>query len=535
MVETKEKATIKIINFRYPVDEKEKIRVMLARDLSIPEDCIVNVSILRRSLDARQQRLDFVSTLALEFIADKEVIQRILKRQNIERYTKKEYPVPRKISPLTSAPVIVGCGPAGLFAAITLVERGVKPIVIERGERIIDRVSTVAKFWKHGKLNPESNTLFGDGGAGTISDGKLTTRIKTPLREKVLREFVNAGADSEIIYDSKPHLGTDRLRKIVPRIVDGLKKNGVQFLFNTPVTDILIKNSRITGVRAGMDHIGTDNLFMACGHSARDLYEILMDKGAALEPKSFAVGLRVEHPQEFINQKRLGSWAGNSELGAADYFFSYKDSESGRGVYTFCMCPGGFIIGCPSSSGELCVNGMSILDRNSRWGNAAVVVTVRPEDFFGESPMKGILFQKELEKKAFLLGGDRFFAPLQQTADFVGYSKKNLDENILSSYRPGTVSADLRKHLPEFITGPLSRGLRYFDQKMPGFIDEGILVGVETRTSSPLRILRNKNNFHSINISGLIPIGEGSGYTGGIISSAVDGIRAALQFDARSV
>jgi hypothetical protein len=527
------KTTLKIINFRHPVTEKPiDLDVLLAEHFGITKENIKSVSILRRSIDSRQARIDFVYTLSAVIEVDESVLNKILLRKDVMLYNKKEFIQPAGLSALKSRPVIAGCGPAGLFAAITLVERGIKPILFERGERISHRIVTVDNFWKKGELKPDSNTCFGEGGAGTFSDGKLTTRIKSPLKEKVLKVLVEAGAEEDILYISKPHLGTDRLRKIIPCIVEQLKHNGVEFFFNTSVSEIKIEQGCISGVFAGKEFIKTDNFFLAAGHSARDIFSLLNNKGINLEPKGFAVGMRIEHPQEYIDKIRLKKQAVKQEYARADYFISYKDKASSRGVYTFCMCPGGFVIGCSSSYGELCVNGMSTYARNSPWANSAVVVTVGADDLSGKSVLKGIEFQQQLEKNAFRIGGGNYFAPVQRALEFISKEKKQIHyDSVRCSYRPGTVYSDLRSLLPEFLYQPLLRGLKHFDLKMPGFIEEGILIGVETRTSSPVRIIRDNKNFHTPGLRGLIPIGEGSGYAGGIVSSAVDGIRAAMQFD----
>lgn len=533
MAQKKEKALIKIINLRQPVTRQiSDLKDLPARLLGLDKDDIHEVDILRRSTDARQAKINYVFTLSAVIEVQRDVLLKILERKDVEIYEEKKITAPSKISVRLTRPVIVGCGPAGLFTAITLAERGIHPVVVERGERIAQRVKRVDSFWKKMKLDPESNTFFGEGGAGTFSDGKLTTRIKTPLKEKVLKELVKAGADGEILYLHKPHLGTDRLRRIIPRIVEELEKKGVKFLFNTTVRDIKIEGKQVKGLIAGNDLIKSEYVFLASGHSARDVYRLLFEKGVRLEPKGFAVGLRIEHPQELINRMQTGKWDGNQQTGPADYFFSYKDKISSRGVYTFCMCPGGSVIACSSSEGELCTNGMSTYSRRSSLANAAVVVTVGPDDFSGQDVLEGIEFQRLLEKAAFHMGGGNFFAPVQLPAHFLSEDSKYSDPKEKScSYLPGVTPADLRMLLPEFIRGPLGRGLRHFEKKMPGFIAEGLLVGVETRTSSPVKILRNQKNFHAVGIRGLIPVGEGSGYAGGIVSSAVDGIRAAMQFD----
>ena len=527
MAEKKEKIILRITNLRHPANFQIEMKDLVAKEIDLLKKDILKISILRKSTDARQKRTDFVYTVSVTAQLPKSILEKILQKKNVELHRKKSAEKLLTITGLKTRPVIVGCGPAGIFAAITLVERGIAPIVIERGERIDDRVKSVAHFWKKGVLNPESNTLFGEGGAGTFSDGKLTTRIKTPLKEKVLKEFIKAGADEEILYLSKPHLGTDRIRQIVSRIVEELKSRGVEFIFNTPVTDIITDGDCVTGVTAGNSFIRSDNVFLATGHSARSIYDLLLTKRARIEPKGFAVGLRIEHPQEFIDKMQ----GGNTDT-PAEYFFSCKDKQENRGVYTFCMCPGGSVIGCSSSSGELCTNGMSTSSRSSGMANSAIVVTVRPGDFPSGDALGGINFQRQLERVAFKMGGGGFFAPIQRASDFIAQKTEFVpDRGFEYSYLPGTKSANLCELLPDFISGPLRRGLEYFDKKTPGFIEEGGLIGVETRTSSPVRILRNPKNFHTLGLRGLLPVGEGSGYAGGIVSSATDAIMGAMRFN----
>lgn len=533
MAEGSERLTVRIINLRHAADRETRLGPVLAAALGIAETCLSDIRILRRAIDARQERVDFVYTVAVTVAADNATLRAVLARPGVSEHHEQALPAPSKISRLKDRPVVIGSGPAGLFAALTLVERGSPPIVIERGERIKDRAVSVDLFWRQGLLNPESNVLYGEGGAGAFSDGKLTTRTKSPLKEKVFKTLIAMGADPCIAFESKPHIGTDRLQKIIPALVDELQGRGADFVFETRVSDISIEQGRVTGLTAGGKHISTGTVFLATGHSSRDMYRLLHEKGALLEPKGFAAGLRIEHPQELINKAMLGPWAKHPALGAADYFFSHKDAESGRGVYSFCMCPGGFVIGCATSDGQLCTNGMSTYGRDSGRANAAVVVTVREDDFADQGPLGGIAFQEQLERAAFTAGGGSFFAPVQRASDFIGNPPGDLPQQDIScSYRPCINSSDLRLLLPDFIRGPLQRGLAAFDKKLSGFIKEGILIGVETRTSSPVRIARDRDTYHARGIRGLIPVGEGSGYAGGIVSSAVDGMQAALHFDA---
>ncbi len=531
MDKTLQKHTLRIINIRHGADQDITLREVVADCLCMPQPGISHIKILRRATDARQKRLDIVYTVAVTVMADQAVLQRLLARPDISEHQEPELPVFIKAR-CGTRPIIIGSGPAGLFAALTLVERGIPPIIIERGERISSRAKTVDLFWKQGLVNPESNVLYGEGGAGTFSDGKLTTRTKSPHKELVFRTLVAMGADPAIAFDGKAHIGTDRLQKIIPALVDELQRRGADFLFETRVSDIAIEQGRVTGLTAGGRFFPAEAVFLATGHSSRDMYRMLHDRGAQIAPKGFAVGLRIEHEQRFIDTAMFGHWAQHPALGSADYFLSYKDGQSGRGVYSFCMCPGGFVIGCATHDGELCTNGMSTWSRDAGRANAALVVTLRDNDFVAEGPLGGIVFQERLEKAAFLAGGGNFFAPAQTAADFVSAACPSGDvRDKPCSYAPGIRTTDLGSLLPEFISAPLRRAICAFDKKMPGFMQEGLLIGIETRTSSPVRLVRSSRTYHSTTVRGLVPIGEGSGYAGGIVSSAVDGIQGALHFD----
>jgi uncharacterized protein len=528
-----QKLTLRIINLRHPANRIISLAQVVSDCMGIPESCLSDIRVLRRATDARQERLDFVYTVAVTVQTDQAVLQRLLARPDISEHQESAPPVFTRITRRCERPIIIGCGPAGLFAALALVERGIPPVVLERGERISSRAGTVELFWRQGLLNPESNVLYGEGGAGTFSDGKLTTRTKSPLKENIFRALIDLGADPGIALEGKPHIGTDRLQQLIPALVDNLQQMGADFLFETRVSDILIDHGRVTGLIAGGKHFSTDTVFLAAGHSSRDMYRLLQEKGVHLEPKGFAAGLRIEHPQQFINKALLGHLPLNPALGPAEYFLSHKDRESGRGVYSFCMCPGGHVIGCSTRDGELCTNGMSTSRRDAERANSAIVVMVREDDFAGQGPLGGIKFQEQLEKASFVAGGGNFFAPVQAAADFVSGTSSHAQITTLPcSYNPGVQPFDLNLLLPEFICGPLKRALSAFGNKINGFVQEGLLIGIETRTSSPVRITRDSRTFHAAGVQGLIPIGEGSGYAGGIISSAVDGMQGALHFDA---
>ncbi len=529
MAEKKSKYKLKIINLCCPVEESMDLHAVLVSCFGLNKEDIVDLTILRRSTDARKNSLFFVYTLVINVFITKSDADELLENKNIEKLFERSKRLINKIARLKNRPIVIGCGPAGIFAAITLVERGVAPIVVERGERVIDRVKSVDKFMNFGELNPESNMFYGEGGAGTFSDGKLTTRMKSVLKDRVLREFIDAGAEKDIAYISRPHLGTDSLRKIIPNIVEKLVLKGVDFLFNTNVQNIIIEQGRVKGVVADNGLIKTENIFLATGHSSVEIYDLLNNKGVLLEPKGFAVGFRIEHPREFIDSRQHGKFSGNKFLGAAEYYLAYKDKKTGKGVYSFCMCPGGYVVGCSSLNDALCTNGMSKFARDSDFSNAAIVVSISPDDLEGDEPLKGFSFIHKLEKYAYELGGYNFCVPVQNAVDFIN---SNVTENLIreTSYRPGVKCSDLNYFFDDRIASILKRGLKDFNNKILGFIDEGILFGVETRTSSPVRIVRDKIHCNALGIEGLFPVGEGSGYAGGIMSCAVDGIKAAEVF-----
>lgn len=432
-------------------------------------------------------------------------------------------PAPIKLREPISRPIIIGSGPAGLFCALRLIESGIAPIIIERGSDLEQRSEDVRNFNASGILQPNSNVQFGLGGAGTFSDGKLNSRIKTPYTKYVAERFVEFGAKREITYMAKPHIGTDKLRGIIRSMREYILNNGGQFVFNTTITEISRENGRISAVSDGKTRWEADDIFLAVGNSARDTLEMLDKFGVRIEAKPFAVGVRVEHKQELIDSAIYGSYAKHPMLGAAEYFLKYSDAESGRGVYSFCNCPGGLVINASSEYHRLCVNGMSYSKRKGENANSAIVVSVKPEDFGFSGALGGIQFARALEERAFELGGGDFSAPVMSIADFLGMdAPSDCTPSILPNYR----FADLRQCLPEFITEPLSRAFSEFCKRIPGF-ERGVMTAVETRSSAPYRILRDEDTLMSVSTMGLYPIGEGSGYAGGIMSSAVDGVRAA--------
>jgi uncharacterized FAD-dependent dehydrogenase len=399
-------------------------------------------------------------------------------------------------------------------------------LLLERGKAVPERLSDVRAFWETGVLNPESHVHFGEGGAGTFSDGKLTTRVKNPYTAWVKRVLADMGAPADILADARPHIGTDRLREIVVNLRYRLIGMGCEVRFGACVTDFLIRQRKLVGIVVnGSEEIRADHLILATGQSADDTYRKLAERGVALAPKAFAVGLRIEHPQEIINRIQYGRWAGHPDLSPADYFLTAKIEALNRSVYSFCMCPGGMVIGCSAEAGGVITNGMSRFRRDSPYANSAVVVNVRVEDLGGEGPLAGLAFRRHWEERAFRAGGGDYCAPVQRLTDFL--AGKDHSPIGRCSFLPGVREADLRDVLPPFVVEALKRGFAEFERKMPGFITgEAHLIGVETRTSSPVRILRGEDG-QGVNVAGLFPCGEGAGYAGGIVSSALDGIRAA--------
>ncbi|MEK6726191.1 MAG: FAD-dependent protein [Deltaproteobacteria bacterium] len=510
----------------YLSEDESALYSKAAAILKIPKDNILDLRIVKKSLDARKKdRIAFVYTVDVEtqhFASlQKEETGKI---RVIEKESHVSFPKLRT----ELRPVVVGTGPAGLFAALRLAEHGVKSLVLERGKEVYRRVKDVEKFWAKRVLDPESNVQFGEGGAGTFSDGKLTTRVDDPRISYILKAMVDAGAKEEILYQSKPHIGTDRLRGVVINLRKRLISLGCEVCFESKVTGFNAHDGKIESIVINKAReIRTDLLILAIGNSARDTYEALSKAGVKLENKPFAIGFRVEHPQRLIDGIQYGKAAGHPKLPPAEYLLTHNMPHMGRSAYSFCMCPGGSVIAASSEPGRLVVNGMSLSKRDSQYANSALVVTVRPEDFevFGKGPLAGIEFQRRFEGAAFEAGGGNYNAPAQGLIDFL-YSKKEASLNS-SSYRPALTSANLEECMPDYVITALREAIPQFEKKMRGFISkEAILIGAETRTSAPVRITRG-GDFQSVNTTGLYPCGEGAGYSGGIVSSALDGIRVA--------
>jgi len=510
-------------------EEEADLRGKAAQILQLPIEDIHEIRITKKSLDARRKnRIHFVYAVELSLPPERE--QSILRQPppglQVEGAPQKFVRAPAVLkSKSRHRPLIVGTGPAGLFAAWNLTLDGLPPLILERGNEVPARVKDVNRFWEAGILEDESNVQFGEGGAGTFSDGKLYTRINDPRISEILEIFVRFGAPPEIQYLQRPHIGTDRLRRIVPAMRQFLLEKGAEFRFQAKVTELKIIGGKLEGgVINGREEVQGSILFLAPGHSARDTYRMLYQAGVSMEPKPFAVGLRVEHPQRLIDRIQYGPTAGHPRLPPAEYQLTHRTSK-GRAVYSFCMCPGGAVIGSSSEKGTIVTNGMSFFRRNSSWANSALVVGVGKEDFGRGDALAGMEFQRRWEEKAFQSGGGNFRAPAQAVPEFL--EGKEPGPVKKTSFRPGVTPARLDECLPGFVAESLREAIPYFDRKMRGFSSqEAMLMGVETRTSSPIRILR-REDFQSLNIHGLFPIGEGSGYSGGIISSALDGMKAA--------
>lgn len=504
-------------------DERLLIDSVLSR-LSIKRDQVTGWRIVRKAVDARnKQRIKVVYTIELSVQDEASLAPGIGSDPSVELVSQLAAPVFRSVRSEKRI-VIAGFGPAGIFAGLRLAEYGLAPVILERGRPMEARVADVQRFWKNGVLDVASNVQFGEGGAGTFSDGKLTTRVRDENIGYVLTQLVRFGAPDEILWLAKPHIGTDRLRAVVVGIRGHLAERGIAIRFNSRLSDIQLADG-------GMERVVINNeteercdiLVLAPGHSARDTYRMLHARGVCVERKPFSIGFRVEHPQELINSIQYGR-PEVPGLPPAEYSLAWNNRSTGRSAYSFCMCPGGMVVAGSSEAEGVVTNGMSNYRRNEQFANSALVVNVGPADFDGDSPLAGMEFQRRWEHAAFVAGGRDYRAPAQNMMSFLGF--KGAPDPV-SSYRPGVVAADLSRVVPPYVAETLREGLASFDRKMRGFVTaEATLTGVETRTSAPLRIVRN-DDLQSVNVKGLYPAGEGAGYAGGIMSAALDGIRVA--------
>ncbi len=516
---------LKDIKIRENISDEE-VLLRALKKLNIPRNSVDYWRIYKKSIDARDKNdVHFVYTIDIscnegEYTGNLEVVKDVKSTEMKLEYT--EY---------LKTPVVIGAGPSGLFAAYTLALNGYEPILIEQGKDVTSREKDVQLFKNEGILNTLSNVHFGEGGAGTFSDGKLTTGVNDPYCNKVLELFYEFGAPEQILYVNKPHIGTDNLINIVKNIREKIISLGGKVYFNTKLIDIEYEENSLKEIivknieNDTMLKIETSNIILAIGHSARDTFEKLYEKKVAMKRKNFAVGVRIEHSQNMINKAQYGVKT-KLQLPPAEYKLVYHGKE--RACYTFCMCPGGEVVASSSEMNTIVTNGMSKFSRNGKNANSALLVNIVPEDFEGDSPLAGIYFQKELEEKAFQMGGKNYYAPIQRVEDFIENRKTNHIGEVKPTYKPGYTYSNLNDLLPKYISETLKEGIQYFDKKIKGFASaDAILTGVETRSSSPVTIIRNEN-FVS-NIEGIYPCGEGAGYAGGIMTAAVDGIKCALK------
>jgi hypothetical protein len=524
---------LRLTDLKLPLDHSEAdLRAAICKRLGLSARELKGYTIFRRGVDARKSHaIMFIYTLDLQVAAEDRVLARCKDDSHlrIAPDTTYHFVARAPAQSLAARPVIIGMGPSGLFAGLILAQSGFRPLLLERGKAVRERTHDTFGLWRKGVLDPESNVQFGEGGAGTFSDGKLHTQIKDPKHygRKVLAEFVKAGATPEILYVSKPHIGTYRLVGVVEKMRATILALGGEIRFQSRVDDLEIENGQVRGVvLADGERIGASHLIAAIGHSARDTFAMLHRRGVYMEAKPFSIGLRIEHPQALIDRSRHGKSANNPLLGAADYKLVHH-AGNGRSVYSFCMCPGGTVVAATSEPGRVVTNGMSQYARKEQNANSGIVVGISPADYPG-GPLAGMEFQRFWESRAFVLGGGNYQAPAQLVGDFLAGRPSTALGSVQPSYTPGVHLGDLSTALPDYVITAIREALPAFARQIKGFdLADAVLTGVETRTSSPVRIKRNDDDLQSINIRGLYPTGEGAGYAGGILSSAVDGIKVA--------
>jgi uncharacterized FAD-dependent dehydrogenase len=530
---------LRLNELKLPLDHPaEALPAAIAERLGVGESELLSWKIWRRAHDARRKSaILMVYTVDVALADEAAALARLAGDTRVQPTPDTSYRHPVQAPTGGSErprPVVVGAGPCGLFAGLLLAEMGFRPIIVDRGKVVRERTKDTWGLWRRGELNPESNVQFGEGGAGTFSDGKLYSQIKDPrfLTRKVLDEFVRAGAPEEILTEAHPHIGTFRLVTMVESMREKVEALGGEYRWTARVTDVEIERGadgqgRLRGLHMeDGSFLETDHAVFAIGHSSRDTFAALHARGVFVEAKPFSIGFRIEHPQGWIDRARFGSCAGHPDLGAAAYALSHHCSN-GRTVYSFCMCPGGTVVAATSETGRVVTNGMSQYSRNERNANSGIVVGITPADYGSDHPLAGIDLQRELESRAFVLGGESYFAPGQRVGDFLAGQASTAIGEVIPSYRPGVTPTDLSTALPDYAIAALREALPVFGRQIPRYDDpDAFLTGVETRTSSPVRFTRDKD-FQSLNTKGLFPAGEGCGYAGGILSAAVDGIKVA--------
>ncbi|MDH5880340.1 MULTISPECIES: NAD(P)/FAD-dependent oxidoreductase [Vibrio] len=523
---------IRLTEIKLPLDHEESaIQDAIEAKLGINAGQVLSFNIFKRGYDARKKsKILLIYTLDVLVENEAELLEQFISDPHVKVTPDMEYKfVAKAVENQTERPVVIGFGPCGLFAGLVLAQMGFNPIIVERGKEVRERTKDTFGFWRKRTLNTESNVQFGEGGAGTFSDGKLYSQVKDPKHygRKVIEEFVAAGAPEEILYVSKPHIGTFKLVTMIEKMRASIIELGGEIRFSTRVDDVHMEDGQITGLTlSNGEEIKSRHVVLAVGHSARDTFEMLHERGVYMEAKPFSVGFRIEHKQSMIDEARFGKNAGNPILGAADYKLVHH-CKNGRTVYSFCMCPGGTVVAATSEEGRVVTNGMSQYSRAERNANSAIVVGIDPERDYPGDALAGIRLQRELESAAYVLGGENYDAPAQKIGDFLkGRDPSEIGE-VKPSFTPGIHLTDISKALPDFAIEAIREAIPAFEKKIKGFsTPDGLLTGVETRTSSPVCIKRGKD-FQSINLKGFFPAGEGAGYAGGILSAGIDGIKAA--------